>query len=169
MCGCGRTSMPSPGGRRAGPNSSTKMNGPTIVRCLLGSVRWTLNAPRSCVAGAIVCRKAVSSVAISLSRSGCADRQRVDSCLHEVTKGCIDHALPFDTAFAGECGTFETEREMALACGIVAAVPAMLLTVVDQVDLSWSECRIEPPEHFRCDRASVLGVHRAYIMKLPLK
>src|SRR5260221_2650383 len=54
MCGCGRTSIPRPAGSRAGPNSSTKMKGPTIVRCRPGSVRLTLKSPRSCVTGVMV-------------------------------------------------------------------------------------------------------------------
>src|SRR6476659_1022386 len=69
MCGCGRTSMPCPAGRRAGPNSSTKMKGPTIVRGLDGKVRFTLKSPRSCVTGVITCSNAVSTVAIILSTS----------------------------------------------------------------------------------------------------
>src|SRR5690349_3809475 len=64
MCGCGRTSMPRPAGSRAGPNSSTKMNGPTIVRSRAGSVRLTLKSPRSCVTGVITCSNAVSIVAM---------------------------------------------------------------------------------------------------------
>ena len=39
MCGWGRTSMPSPVDRCAGPIWSKKMKGPTIVRSLCGSVR----------------------------------------------------------------------------------------------------------------------------------
>src|SRR5690349_11714350 len=66
MCGCGRTSMPCPAGSRAGPNSSTKMKGPTIVLSRLGSVRLTLKAPRSWVTGAIVWRTGVSIVAIAV-------------------------------------------------------------------------------------------------------
>ena len=31
MCGCGRTSIPVPGAKRAGPMWSKKMNGPTIL------------------------------------------------------------------------------------------------------------------------------------------
>ena len=45
---------PLAGGSRAGPNWSTKMNGPTMVRSPRGSARRTLKAPRSWVTGVIV-------------------------------------------------------------------------------------------------------------------
>ena len=54
ICGCGRTSMPWPASRRAGPNWSTKMNGPTMVRVRAGSARRTLKSPRSCVTGTMI-------------------------------------------------------------------------------------------------------------------
>src|SRR3546814_4494207 len=41
--------MPCPMSKCAGPNWSTKMKGPTIVRALLGKVRRTSKAPRSWV------------------------------------------------------------------------------------------------------------------------
>ena len=75
MCGCGRTSIPSPTLSTAGPIWSKKMNGPTIVRGRDGSVRWTLKPPKSCVTGVIVCRIRSSLVTMKApvpqeSRSG---------------------------------------------------------------------------------------------------
>src|SRR3569623_2884864 len=63
MCGCGRTSMPVPTSRCAGPIWSKNRNGPTMVRGLDGKVRWTLKPPRSCVVGVIVCSTKSSSTA----------------------------------------------------------------------------------------------------------
>ena len=54
MCGCGRTSIAVPGASCAGPNWSTKMNGPTMVRPRVGSTRRTVNWPRSWLTGAML-------------------------------------------------------------------------------------------------------------------
>src|SRR4051794_15841959 len=91
MCGCGRTSMPRPAGSRAGPNSSTKMNGPTIVRCRPGNVRLTLKSPRSCVTGVMTCSNAASTVAIVflLHLSDCVEPLRRQKCL-AVRRGSIE-------------------------------------------------------------------------------
>src|SRR4051812_19224478 len=154
MCGCGRTSMPRPAGSRAGPNSSTKMNGPTIVRCFDGSARFTLKSPRSCVTGAIVWITPFSMVAIRLSRGCRSDRQCVDSAFHQIAEGGIDHALPLHTVFARERRAFDLQREVTLAFRIVAAVAAMLLAVVGQLQPRGQKRRTEASEHFSCDRSS---------------
>src|SRR4051812_39756568 len=164
MCGCGRTSMPWPAGSRAGPNSSTKMKGPTIVRSRPGRVRLTLKSPRSWVTGVTSCSNAVSTVAISFSRCFGADRQGMDPRLHQLAERRIDHALPFDTILAHECRAFDPQAEMTFACRIVAAMPAMLLAVVDQLDVGRRKRRVEAGEHFGCYRTGFLGVHWPYIM-----
>lgn len=87
----------------------------------------------------------------------------MDSRVHEIAERGIDHPLPFDTAFPGECGAFEPQREMALACRVVAGVSAMLLTVIDELDPRRGKCRVEPREHFSRDRSDGLGVHGSYI------
>src|SRR5688572_18769722 len=53
MCGCGRTSMPRPGSKIAGPMWSTNTNGPTLRACRDGTARRTWKPPRSCTRGAI--------------------------------------------------------------------------------------------------------------------
>src|SRR5437868_8743841 len=164
MCGCGRTSIPRPAGRRAGPNSSTKMNGPTIVRCRPGSVRLTLKSPRSWVTGVIDCRTEVSTVATWLSRSGCSDRQRMDSRLHQVAERGIDHPLAFEAVLFRERRALDAQGEMAFACRIVTAVPAMLLAVVDEFDQRRRKRRVEAGEHFSRHRSAFSRVHAAYIM-----
>src|SRR5450432_3252434 len=47
MWGCGRTSMPWPGGRVNGPKWSKKMKGPTMRRSVDGKARRTEKLPRS--------------------------------------------------------------------------------------------------------------------------
>src|SRR5438477_5127648 len=47
MCGCGRTSAPSPGAKSTGPKWSKKMNGPTIFVGTAGNTRRTVKPPRS--------------------------------------------------------------------------------------------------------------------------
>src|SRR5260221_6840380 len=164
--GCGRPSTRGPAGSRAGPNSSTKMKGPTIVRCFPGSVRLTLKSPRSCVTGVIVCRIEVSTVAIMALRGTCSDRQRVDSALHQGTERRIDHPLSFDTILSGEGRAFDGQGEVALAGGIVATVTAVLLAVVRQLDPRRRKRRIEKAEHFGRDRTGFSSVHWPYIMGL---
>ena len=52
---------------------------------------------------------------------------------------------------------------MALAGRIVAAVAAMRLAVVDQLDPGRRQAPVEPPQHFGCDRTGGRSVHGAYI------
>ena len=54
--------------------------------------------------------------------------------LHQVAERPIDHPLAFDTALAREIRAFDPQAEVALASRIIAAVPAVLLAVVDQLD-----------------------------------
>jgi len=61
----------------------------------------------------------------------------VDSGLHEISERGIDHPLPIDAIFACKGRAFDAQGEMALACRVVAAVPAMLLAVVDKLDRRW--------------------------------
>src|ERR1035437_59603 len=51
MCGCGRTSIPAPGAKSAGPIWSKKINGPTILVGNPGRSRRTSNPPRSFARG----------------------------------------------------------------------------------------------------------------------
>ena len=61
----------------------------------------------------------------------------MDSGLHQVTERGIDHPLSFDTALSDECRTLNAKRKVAFAGRIVAAVAAMLLTIVDELDRGW--------------------------------
>lgn len=90
----------------------------------------------------------------------------MDALLHEVAERGVDQPLPLDPRFAAECGAFDGQAEVAFPRGIMAAVPAMLLAVVGQLDPRWMKRRIEPPEHFSCDRTGSRGAHRTYIERL---
>lgn len=58
----------------------------------------------------------------------------MDSFVKQVGERLVDHPLPLDPRLAGEGGGFDRQAEMAFAGGVVAAVPAMLLAIVDQID-----------------------------------
>ena len=83
----------------------------------------------------------------------------MDSGLHEVTKSGIDHSLAFDTALAGKGCTLDAQREVALAGWIVAAVAAVLLTFVNELDPGRRKSRVEASEHFSRNRSGSLGCH----------
>ena len=85
---------------------------------------------------------------------------------HQVAERVIHQPLALDPRLAGEGRRFRSEREMAFAGGVVAAVAAMLLAVVDQLDAAWGKRRVQPPQHFSRDRAGGGSVHRAYIGRL---
>ena len=58
----------------------------------------------------------------------------MDPLAHQVAERGIDHPLAFDTVLAGKGRTFDRQGEVAFAGRIVAAVAAVLLAVVDQLD-----------------------------------
>ena len=58
----------------------------------------------------------------------------MDALVHQLAERRIDQPLPLDPALAGEGRAFDRQAEVAFAGGIVAAVAAMLLAVVDQLD-----------------------------------
>src|SRR5271155_2992495 len=68
ICGCGRTSMPSPALNTAGPKWSKKMNGPTMRERADGSARCTWKPPRSTVRGTISC--SMASLACASPKAG---------------------------------------------------------------------------------------------------
>src|SRR4051812_6383642 len=143
MCGCGRTSTPPPGGRCAGPIWSKKMNGPTVVRSRCGSVRWTLNPPRSWVVGSSVWRIRSSAIVPPyrhsresgnpasllrgqeeagpplsrgrrlLSRRPRLYRERVNPVPEEIGERAVDRPLALDAAHAGEALGDHIDEEMA--------------------------------------------------------
>ena len=51
----------------------------------------------------------------------------------------MDEPLPLDPRLPSESCALDAQREMALAFRVMAAVAAMLLAVVDQVDGGWSK------------------------------
>src|SRR3954454_6150274 len=99
-----------------------------------------------------------------LSRSGCFDRQRMNSGLHQVPQGGIDHPLSFDTALPPEGRAFDAEREVTFAGGVVATMAAVLLAVVSKLDAARRKRRVEAGEHFSRDRTGFSSVHGAYIV-----
>jgi hypothetical protein len=90
----------------------------------------------------------------------------VDAFAHEVAEGGIDHPLPLDAVPSGECRAFDRQAEVAFAGGVVAAVAAMLLAVVHQLEVAWRKRRVEALKHFSRDRPGFLRVHGTYIEAL---
>ena len=78
----------------------------------------------------------------------------MDSFVKQVAERLVDHPLPLDPRLAVEGGALDDQREVAFAGRVVAAVPAMLLAVVDKVDSRWIEVGFEAADHLRSDRAS---------------
>src|SRR6476646_1219611 len=99
-----------------------------------------------------------------LSRCLGFDRQCVDALVHQVAERGIDHPLALDTRFAGEGGAFDRQAEVTFPGGIVAAVPAVLLAVVGELEPIRRQRRIEPAQHFARNRAGSRGVHGDYIV-----
>src|SRR5689334_16764302 len=87
----------------------------------------------------------------------------MDSGVHQLAQRRINHPLPFDTVLSFEGGTLDGQREVALACRIVAAVATMLLAVVAEFDRRRLERRVEAARHFGRDRSGSLSVHCPYI------
>ena len=83
----------------------------------------------------------------------------MDSRLHEVAKGCIDHSLPLHTVHPGKERTFNVKAEVAFARRIIAAMPPMLLAVVSEGEAGWRKRRVEPREHFSRDGSGGSSVH----------
>jgi hypothetical protein len=86
----------------------------------------------------------------------------VNPLADEFAERRVDHPLPLDPRPTGEERAFDQQREMALAGRIVAAVPAVLLAIVDQFNFRRLQ-RLETAKHFLCDRAGGECVHHAYI------
>lgn len=83
----------------------------------------------------------------------------MDTRLHEVSQGGIDHPLPLHAVLADELRALDAKAEVALARGIVTAVTTMLLAFVDELDPGWSKRRIEALKHFSRDWTGSLGIH----------
>lgn len=66
----------------------------------------------------------------------------------------VDHPLPLDPRLAGKGSALDGQREMAFAGGIVSAVTAMLLAVVNQIDPRRCKVRFKAADHLRSDGAS---------------
>ena len=76
---------------------------------------------------------------------------------HQVAERGIDHSLAFDTVLAREGRAFDAQAEMAFAGRVVAAVAAVLLAVVGELDPRRRKRRVEPAEHFSRDRSGFSG------------
>jgi len=63
----------------------------------------------------------------------------VDSAVHKIAKRGIDQTLAFDTALTGEGSAFDRQAEMAFAGGVVAAVAAVLLAIVAELNAGWGK------------------------------
>ena len=87
----------------------------------------------------------------------------MDPLSHQIAERSIDQSLPFDAALPLEGVAFDSQGKVALALGIVAAVPKMLFGLVDKLDSGGRKRRLEPTEHFSRDRTGSQCVHRPYI------
>ena len=87
----------------------------------------------------------------------------MNALAHEIAERRVNHALSFDAVLSGKGRAFDEQGEVALARGVVAAVAAVLLAIVDQFDGGRGKRRVEPAEHLSCDGSDGLGVHGTYI------
>ncbi len=83
--------------------------------------------------------------------------------LEQVAQCGMDHALHFDARLAGEGGAFDHQAEMGFARRVVAAVPAVLLAVIDQRQDGRRQRRLETAAHLGGDRSGGSFVHWLYI------
>ena len=90
----------------------------------------------------------------------------MDALVEQIAQGLVDQPLPLDARLAGKGGAFDHQAEMTFPGGIVTAVAAVRLAIVDQLDPAGRKRRVEPPEHFTRDRTGGWSVHRAYIGRL---
>jgi len=58
----------------------------------------------------------------------------MNALAHEVAERGIDHPLPLHTSLSDEGRALDPQAEMAFARWVVAAVAAMRLAVVDELD-----------------------------------
>lgn len=74
---------------------------------------------------------------------GCArrDGERVDRVVHQAAQRLVDHAMASDRRLAGEAGRDDRHAPMGAAAGAVAGVAAVLLALVDQLELEGLEAR----------------------------
>src|SRR5687767_12373803 len=83
--------------------------------------------------------------------------------VEQIAERMMDQPLALDARLAGKGRAFDPQGEMAFACRVVAAVTAVRLAVVDQLDPAGPKRRLQPPQHFTCDRTGGRSVHAAYI------
>lgn len=87
----------------------------------------------------------------------------MDLLVKQVAQRGMNHPLPLHPGLAGKMRAFDRQAEVALAGGIVAAVAAVLVAVVNQLNFRRVQRLGQPPPHFRCNRAGGERVHAAYI------
>ena len=69
------------------------------------------------------------------------DSKRVDAFDEQFREGVVHCTLPCHPAHSGKGRGFDFNREMALAAiGVVAAMAAMFLAVVNDLEVRWAEC-----------------------------
>src|SRR5262249_53193395 len=82
---------------------------------------------------------------------------------HEGPERRINHPLALDAVLADKGRTLDFQGEVTLSGRIVAAMPAMLLAVVAELDTGRRQRGVEAREHFGRDRTGSLDVHCPYI------
>ena len=87
----------------------------------------------------------------------------MDSLRKQIRKGGVHRALAGDAGLAGEARRLDLDREMAFAAFVVADVAAVFLTVVNNLQLRWSECFSQTSRYLGRDRPGFLVRHGDYI------
>jgi hypothetical protein len=93
----------------------------------------------------------------------------MDSIAHQVAERGIDLALALDTVEAGECGTFDRQREVAFATRIMAGMADMMIALVLKLEAGRIERSGKPLDHFACNWTGGSGAHRVYIGAMATK
>jgi hypothetical protein len=93
----------------------------------------------------------------------------MDPVADQLAQRGMDHALPLDPALAGKSRAFDHQREVAFAGRVVAAMPAMLLAIIDQLEPCRCKRRAEQAAHLDRDGAGGGLAHWPYIEAMASK
>ncbi len=78
----------------------------------------------------------------------------MDPLVEQISERFVDHPLPLDPRLPCERAALDVQREVTLPGGVVAAMAAVLLAVVDEAQSRWLQFRFEAADHLGGDWAS---------------
>jgi len=78
----------------------------------------------------------------------------MDPLVEQFAERLVDHPLPLDPRLLCERTALDLQREVTLPGGVVAAMAAVLLAVVDEAQSRWLQFRFEAADHLGGDWAS---------------